>query len=89
MVLLQQVLLDNICDDCREHFEKFKSVLNNMGIKYEIDNSIVRGLDYYTKTVFEFITTDIGAQGTVCAGGRYDGLVEQLGGASTDRKSVV
>lgn len=73
------VLLDYICDDCREHFEKFKACLNNMGIKYEIDPGIVRGLDYYSKTVFEIISGDF----TVCGGGRYDGLVEELGGQST------
>ena len=73
------VLLDYICDDCREHFEKFKACLDNMGIKYEIDPGIVRGLDYYSKTVFEIISGDF----TVCGGGRYDGLVEELGGQST------
>ena len=71
------VLLDYICDDCREHFEKFKTCLDNMGIKYEIDPGIVRGLDYYSKTVFEIISGDF----TVCGGGRYDGLVEELGGS--------
>ena len=73
------VLLDYICDDCREHFEKFKACLDNMGIKYEIDPGIVRGLDYYSKTVFEMISGDF----TVCGGGRYDGLVEELGGQPT------
>ncbi len=73
------VLLDYICDDCREHFEKFKACLDNLGIKYEIDPGIVRGLDYYSKTVFEIISGDF----TVCGGGRYDGLVEELGGQST------
>ena len=71
------VLLDYICDDCREHFEKFKTCLDNMGIKYEIDPGIVRGLDYYSKTVFEIISGGF----TVCGGGRYDGLVEELGGS--------
>ncbi len=73
------VLLDYICDDCREHFEKFKTCLDNMGIEYTIDSGIVRGLDYYSKTVFEIISGDF----TVCGGGRYDGLVEELGGQST------
>jgi histidyl-tRNA synthetase len=74
------LILDYLCDDCKEHFETFKKHLATFGIDYVIDPKIVRGLDYYTKTVFEFITTEIGAQGTVCAGGRYDGLIEQLGG---------
>ncbi len=69
-------LLDYICDDCRAHFEEFKACLDGMGIKYTIDPGIVRGLDYYTKTVFEIISGDF----TVCGGGRYDGLVEELGG---------
>lgn len=73
------VLLDYICDDCREHFEKFKTCLDNMGIEYTIDSGIVRGLDYYSKTVFEIISGDF----TVCGGGRYDGLVEELGGQQT------
>ena len=76
------VILDYLCDDCKAHFEAVKSALTNMGVEYVINPKIVRGLDYYTKTVFEFITTSIGAQGTVCAGGRYDGLIEQLGGQS-------
>lgn len=69
-------LLDYICDDCSAHFEEFKACLDGMGIKYTIDPGIVRGLDYYTKTVFEIISGDF----TVCGGGRYDGLVEELGG---------
>ena len=72
-------LLDYICDDCREHFEQFKACLDAMDIDYKIDTGIVRGLDYYTKTVFEIISGDF----TVCGGGRYDGLVEELGGKST------
>lgn len=74
------VILDYLCDECREHFESLQKYLSAMGIAFEIDPQLVRGLDYYTKTVFEFITTDIGAQGTVCGGGRYDGLIETLGG---------
>lgn len=74
------IILDYLCEDCNTHFEKLKSILTNMGIEYSVNPKIVRGLDYYTKTVFEFITTDIGAQGTICGGGRYDGLIEQLSG---------
>ncbi len=77
------VLLDYICDECRDHFEGLRTNLDTMGIKYNIDEGIVRGLDYYTKTVFEIKSTDLGAQSTVCGGGRYDGLVEQLGGKPT------
>ncbi len=76
-------ILDYLCDDCKAHFEKLKQYLTQMGIGYSVNPRIVRGLDYYTRTVFEFITTEIGAQGTVCGGGRYDGLIEQLGGAKT------
>lgn len=72
-------ILDYICDECREHFTKVQQYLTAMGIPYQIDPNIVRGLDYYTKTVFEFVSNDIGAQGTVCGGGRYDGLVQELG----------
>lgn len=75
--------IDYLCDECRDHFEGVKQSLEDMGIPYEIDKNIVRGLDYYTKTVFEFIGTGLGAQSTVCGGGRYDGLVEQLGGPKT------
>lgn len=74
------VILDYLCNECSEHFEKLKSYLGAMNIEFEINPKIVRGLDYYTKTVFEFVTTDIGAQGTVCGGGRYDGLIETLSG---------
>lgn len=76
------LILDYLCDECSDHFGSFKKYLTNLGIEYVVDPKIVRGLDYYTKTVFEFMTTEIGAQGTVCAGGRYDGLIEQLGGQS-------
>ncbi len=76
-------MLDYLCEDCAKHFEEVKSCLNDANIAYEIDSRIVRGLDYYTRTVFEFVSTDIGAQGTVCAGGRYDGLIESLGGNPT------
>ena len=73
-------ILEHLCQDCKTHFEELKSYLQIAKIDYEIDPRIVRGLDYYTRTVFEFVSTSIGAQGTVCAGGRYDGLIEQLGG---------
>lgn len=76
------VMLDCLCDDCRTHFDGLKARLEAIGIEYAVNPHIVRGLDYYTKTVFEIISTDIGAQGTVCGGGRYDGLVEQIGGPS-------
>lgn len=76
-------ILDYLCEDCRTHFEEVKSCLTLAGVDYEINPRIVRGLDYYSRTVFEFVTTTIGAQGTVCGGGRYDGLIEQLGGKPT------
>lgn len=75
-------ILDYLCEDCKTHFEKVKSLLSANNVPYVVNSGIVRGLDYYTKTVFEFISTDIGAQGAVCAGGRYDNLVEELGGPS-------
>ncbi|MGN0598270.1 MAG: histidine--tRNA ligase [Oscillospiraceae bacterium] len=77
------VILDYLCEDCSSHFEKLKKNLTAMNIEFTVNPKIVRGLDYYTKTVFEFVTTSIGAQGTVCGGGRYDGLIEQLGGNPT------
>ena len=77
------VILDYICDDCSNHFEALQDYLKGMGISFTINPYIVRGLDYYTKTVFEFVSTAIGSQGTVCGGGRYDGLVEELGGSPT------
>ncbi len=77
-------MLDNLCEDCAAHFEKLKGYLSALGIGYEIDARIVRGLDYYTKTVFEIITdSPDGTPLTVCGGGRYDGLVEELGGPAT------
>ncbi len=75
-------ILDYLCEDCHNHFEEVKACLALAGVGYEIDPRIVRGLDYYTRTVFEFVSSAIGAQGTVCAGGRYDGLIEELGGNS-------
>lgn len=73
-------MLECLCDDCANHFEELKSALSAMGIEYNVDPMIVRGLDYYTKTVFEIISTVGQFKGTVCGGGRYDGLLEQLGG---------
>lgn len=75
-------MLDYLCDDCKAAFEALKTNLDAMGISYGVDPRIVRGLDYYTKTAFEFVTTKIGAQGTICGGGRYDHLVEEIGGPS-------
>ena len=77
------IILDYLCEECSEHFTKLQKYLTNLGIAFKVNPKIVRGLDYYTKTVFEFVTTEIGAQGTVCGGGRYDGLIEQLGGQHT------
>ncbi|MCR8745477.1 histidine--tRNA ligase [Romboutsia lituseburensis] len=73
-------MIDHICDDCKDHFEKLQEYLKEMEINFVVDKTIVRGLDYYKKTAFEIISNDIGSQSTVCGGGRYDGLVEQLGG---------
>ena len=76
-------ILDFLCDDCKAHFEAVQNGLKALGIEFQVNPSIVRGLDYYTRTVFEFISTDIGAQGTVCGGGRYNNLVEEVGGKPT------
>ena len=76
-------LLDYLVDESREHFSQLCGLLDAVGIQYEINPKLVRGLDYYNKTVFEWVTSALGAQGTVCGGGRYDGLVEQLGGHAT------
>jgi histidyl-tRNA synthetase len=73
-------ITDYLCDECREHFVQVQKYLDVAGVEYVVNPTIVRGLDYYTKTVFEFVTDFIGAQGTVCGGGRYDGLIEELGG---------
>lgn len=73
-------ILDYLCDDCRAHFDAVQQYLNAMQIDFTVNPEIVRGLDYYTRTVFEFVSKEIGAQGTVCGGGRYDGLLEELGG---------
>lgn len=77
------VVIDYLCDECKEHFENVQKYLKAQNIEYTINPQMVRGLDYYTKTVFEFVSNSIGAQGTVCGGGRYDGLVEELGGQHT------
>ena len=74
------VLLDHICDECADHFEKLKTYLTAMGIPFTVDPTIVRGLDYYTKTVFEIISRNKGSEGTICGGGRYNGLVSEIGG---------
>ncbi|MBP1535021.1 MAG: histidine--tRNA ligase [Ruminococcus sp.] len=74
------LIIDYLCDECNDHFEKLKKNLSLMNIDFVVNPRIVRGLDYYTRTVFEFISKDIGAQGTVCAGGRYDGLIGELCG---------
>jgi histidyl-tRNA synthetase len=74
---------DYLDEESREHFAGLCSLLDDMGIAYTVNQRLVRGLDYYNRTVFEWVTTSLGSQGTVCAGGRYDGLVEQLGGRAT------
>lgn len=76
-------LLDYIDTDSKHHFEQLTRILSMAGVSYRVNPRLVRGLDYYGKTVFEWVTDQLGAQGTVCAGGRYDGLVEQLGGRAT------
>ncbi len=75
------VVLDYLCDDCRAHFEGLKKRLDTLNISYTVNPRIVRGLDYYVRTVFEFVSGDLGAQSTICGGGRYDGLLGSLGGA--------
>ena len=74
------VVLDYLCDDCRAHHEMVCNQLTKLGVDFKVNPHIVRGLDYYTRTVFEFVSNNIGAQGTVCGGGRYNNLVEQVGG---------
>ena len=74
-------ILDSLCEECKTHFENLKNMLNELGIEYKVDSNIVRGLDYYTKTVFEFVSKIDGL--TVLGGGRYDGLAEELGGPKT------
>ena len=74
------VLLEHLGDDSLQHFNSLKTMLDDLGISYQLNTRLVRGLDYYGKTVFEWVTDELGSQGTICAGGRYDGLIEQLGG---------
>ncbi len=76
-------ITDFLCDGCREHFAEVQNTLARLNIPFAVNPSIVRGLDYYTRTVFEFVSDDIGAQGTVCGGGRYNHLVEEVGGKPT------
>ena len=76
-------ITDYLCDDCKAHFAGVQKLLDAAGLKYTVNPFIVRGLDYYTKTVFEFVTDALGSQGTVCGGGRYDNLINQLGGGNT------
>ncbi|RMD65177.1 MAG: histidine--tRNA ligase, partial [Planctomycetota bacterium] len=76
-------MASHLCDDCRTHFEGLKAGLDALGVDYHVNPRIVRGLDYYSRTAFEIVTEQLGAQGTVLAGGRYDGLVEELGGPPT------
>lgn len=77
------VLADYVSEESVSHFEELKALLNNAGVAFEVNPRLVRGLDYYNNCVFEWVTDSLGAQGTVCGGGRYDGLVEQLGGKPT------
>jgi histidyl-tRNA synthetase len=77
------VLLDHLCEECQIHFNGLQKNLQLLDISYDVDPTIVRGLDYYTKTVFEFISEHVGTQGTICGGGRYDGLIEELEGKPT------
>jgi histidyl-tRNA synthetase len=76
-------MLDYLCDPCKEHFRTVESGLQKLGIPYEVNPRLVRGLDYYTRTTFELVMGHLGAQNTVAAGGRYDGLVEEIGGPRT------
>jgi len=72
--------MDELEEDALRHFEEVQAILKHHDVPFEINTRLVRGLDYYNRTVFEWVTTRLGAQGTICAGGRYDGLVEQIGG---------
>ena len=74
---------ESLCDACREHFAEARRYLDALGVSYTLEPTLVRGLDYYTRTTFEFVGPDEGAQSTICAGGRYDGLIEELGGSPT------
>ena len=77
------MMKDYLCDDCANHFAKVQELLTDAGVEFTVNPMIVRGLDYYTRTVFEFVSNDLGAQSTVCGGGRYDGLVGEMGGTPT------
>ncbi|HHT51145.1 MAG TPA: histidine--tRNA ligase [Eubacteriaceae bacterium] len=77
------LIIEHLCQECSEHFNLLQTYLNRLGIDFVVDPGIVRGLDYYTKTAFEIISNEIGAQGTICGGGRYDGLIEEIGGPSS------
>jgi histidyl-tRNA synthetase len=74
---------DFLCNECRQHFEQVRTFLDTYGVQYELAPTLVRGLDYYTRTTFEFKSDDLGAQDTICGGGRYDGLIEEIGGQPT------
>jgi histidyl-tRNA synthetase len=74
---------DSLCDECRQHFADVRAFLDTYGVRYELVPTLVRGLDYYTRTTFEFKSHDLGAQDTICGGGRYDGLIEEIGGPWT------
>jgi histidyl-tRNA synthetase len=74
---------ESLCDECREHFAQVRAFLDAYGVTYELAPTLVRGLDYYTRTTFEFKSEDLGAKDTICGGGRYDGLIEEIGGAQT------
>jgi len=76
-------ILEALCDECAEHFALVQDLLSRVGVRYSIDESLARGLDYYTKTIFEIHHAELGAQSALCGGGRYDGLIEELGGAPT------
>ena len=80
VILEAPSLLERLGNESKAHFDAFKIMLDTLGVRYTVNTRLVRGLDYYCGTVFEWVTTELGAQGTVCAGGRYDALVEQLGG---------
>ncbi|HYW53650.1 MAG TPA: histidine--tRNA ligase [Dongiaceae bacterium] len=83
LVASAPLMVDHLCAECRAHFDALRRYLDALGLRYVINPRIVRGLDYYTRTVFEFVSSVLGAQSTVCGGGRYDGLVEELGGPPT------
>ena len=83
LLALAPALTDFLCEECRAHFQELQNDLAQLGIAYELDSKLVRGFDYYTKTAFEVQSPDLGAQSTLCGGGRYDGLVQELGGPAT------